>query len=143
MIVAIKAAAVTIEVALTSVLASQAPSDEFATRIALYAAALTGAGYLFKNVVRPVVKVLHRMAEAVEALEDLPAWRRRTDARVNRTNRRLRHVELGLGQIGSGQMAILRELGIEDSVRRQFSDPIDFERWLESEADGDEDELEV
>lgn len=123
----------TIEIALASVLAEAAPPDQLATRIALYAAAATGLAWLFKNVLRPIAKVLHRMAQAVEALEDLPNWRRKTD-------RRIRHLELAVGHVYSGQKAILRELGLEDQVRRQFDDPQVLERLLADFADDDEDE---
>lgn len=135
MLVAVKAAVALVEVALTSTLATSAPPDELATRIALYAGAGAGVAWLFKNVARPVAKVLHRMALAVESLEDLPAWREQIDQRLDRKNRRIRHLELGLGQLASGQQAILRELRIEDKVRQQFTDPAEFERWLEAEGD--------
>lgn len=138
MILALKAAAVAGEVLLTTVVATSPAGDELATRIALYAAAGAGLAWLFRNVLRPIGKILHRMAQAVEALEDLPLWRRQTDARIDKASRRIRHMELGLGQMASGQMAILRELGLENSVRQQFADPVDFERWLAEDADDDE-----
>jgi hypothetical protein len=130
---ALKAFIASIEVMASWILATSAPSDELATRLALYAAAGAGAAWLWKNVLRPVAKVLHRMAKAVETLEDLPTWRRKTD-------RRIRHMELAMGHMNSGQSAILRELGLEDKVRQTFSDPQVVERLLADFADDDDEE---
>jgi hypothetical protein len=130
----VKTAAVTFEVALSWILA--AAIDDTATRIVLYAAAGAGLAWFWKNVLRPVAKVLHRMADGVEALEELPSWRQGVDARMDRTETRIKHLELGVGQVSSQQETLLRELGVEDKVRRQFSDPAAFERWL-GDADDD------
>lgn len=135
MIAAVKVAVVLLTVLMSWVLTAATTGDTLAERVVLYTAAATGLGWLWQRMLRPAAKVLHRMAQAVEALEDLPVWRKRTDARIDRTNRRLRHMELGIGQMASGQRAILRELGLEDSVRKQFADPVDFERWLEGMQD--------
>lgn len=126
MIATVKVAVVTAEITFTSVAA--AATDTLAERVVLYTAAATGIGWLWRNMLRPCAKVLHRMAAAVEALEDLPVWRRRTD-------RRIKHIELGLGQMASGVRAIVRELGIENDVRQQFATPAEFERWLQEDAD--------
>lgn len=107
-----------------------------ATQIAVLSAGVAGLHWLWRNMLRPAAKILQRMAEAVEALEGLPVWR-------CATNRRIRHLELGLGQIASGQRALLRELGIEDKVRQEFSDPDTLERLLADFANEDDEELEA
>jgi hypothetical protein len=129
----VKALVALTEMVAATLLAAAAAPDGLATRIALYAAAGAGAAWLWKNVLRPVAKVLHRMAKAVEALEDLPTWRRKTD-------RRIRHMELVMGHMNSGQSAILRELGLEDKVRQTFSDPQVVERLLADFGDDDDEE---
>src|SRR4051812_8329204 len=89
---AFKAFMASIEVSVAWVLATGV--DDQATRIALYAAAAAGRAWFWRNVLLPMAKVLHRLAAAVEALEDLPVWRKRTE-------RRIKHLELGVGHIAS------------------------------------------
>lgn len=119
---AFKAFMASVEVSVAWILATGV--DDQATRIALFAAAAAGLAWFWRNMLVPLAKVLHRLAAAVEALEDLPVWRKRTE-------RRIKHLELGVGHIASGQKAMLRELGIEDKVRREFEGTEAFERWMD------------
>jgi hypothetical protein len=109
----VKAVAGLVEVVLAGVLAASDTFDGTAYRVSLYAAAFAGVAWTWKNVLRPVAKILHRMALGVEALEELPRWRETTDLRIE-------HLERSGLRIESGQEAILRELGLEDKVRRTW-----------------------
>lgn len=97
-------------------LAAAQPPDALAARIALYITVLIGLAWVWKRMLVPASKVLARTVKALEALEGLPAYRRRTDRRLYRVEKRIRWIDNAL-------TAILRELGIEDKVRRMYSTP--------------------
>lgn len=108
-----KLAAVEGSLAMVIIAASNA-LDGTAEKIVLWAAAGAGLIWFWANVARPIAKIVKRTAAAVEAFEDLPADRERLD-RVERAQQKLEN----------GQAAIIRELGIEDQVRRM--DPTWFD----------------
>lgn len=81
--------------------------DGTAEKVVLYAAAGAGLLWLWANVLRPAGKIVRRTAAAVDAFEDLPKWQKR-----------LSDVEKDVKALKNGQAAIIRELGIEDQVRR-------------------------
>lgn len=107
------------EMVVVALLAATTAVDGTASRIALFAAAGAGILWTYAHVVRPIVRILARTVNAVEALEELPQWREETDKRVT-------HLEILTARIHSGQRAIIRELGIEEDVRRTFPTPEDF-----------------
>lgn len=111
----LKAAAVALGMAGMEVwaLSSVTSPGGVAAQVAVLAAGVAGLHWLWRNLLRPMVRVLHRTAVAVETLETLPRWRRETD-------RRVRHLERQGTRLESGQAAILRELGLEDYVRRMY-----------------------
>lgn len=108
--------------------ATSAFGDALAERVVLYSAAGTGLLWLWRNLLRPVSKVLHRLAKSVEALEDLPRWRDATDLRIE-------DLEIGQEQVKSGVSAILRELGLEDKVRRMHEGEMRLEQMRERRAE--------
>lgn len=96
--------------------ATTAPPDGLAGRVALYAAAAAGLAWFWRRMLVPMAKVLQRTVTALEVLEELPAWRDKTDRRLSRIEKRTRWNDNAL-------TALLRELGIEDRVRRMYSTP--------------------
>lgn len=85
--------------------------DGTAEKVVLYGAALTALLWIYHNIGKPFAKIIKRTAAAVDAFEDLPEWQKRTDKRIG-------VVEQQFTRIENGQAAIIRELGLEDQVRR-------------------------
>lgn len=103
--------------------------DMWAERVVLYAAAGAGLLWFYFNVLRPFAKLLKRTVAAVESFERLPGWQAETDERLAALETEVVHVH-------NGQRAIIRELGIEDQVRR-----IDPRRWGTLPAEIRDDDL--
>lgn len=85
--------------------------DGAAEWLVLYAAAGAALLWFYGSLLRPLAKLVKRTVQAVEAFEALPDWRTDTDERLAALETEVAHVH-------NGQKAIIRELGIEDQVRR-------------------------
>lgn len=97
-----------VEGALIAIVVAAANSlDGTAEKVVLYTAAGAGIVWFWVNVMRPAAKIIRRTAAAVDAFEELPGWQKR-----------ITDVEKDVRNIRNGQAAIIRELGIEDQVRR-------------------------
>lgn len=88
--------------------------DGTAQKIVLWGAAGAALLWFWGNVLRPVTKIIRRTAAAVDAFENLPGWQER----LVKVERRQDDFMRGQAVIDNGVKAIVRELGIEDQVRR-------------------------
>jgi hypothetical protein len=102
--------ALALEIAVASFVGALSTTD-WAAKITLYAAALAGLGWFYVNVLRPLVRLIKRTVDAVDAFEGLPDFQVKTEVRT-------RVLEGRSAELHNGQQAIIRELGIEDHVRK-------------------------
>lgn len=106
-----KLVAVLLGEGMVAVVAAASGLDGSAEKIVLYSAAGAGLLWFHFNVLRPLAKLIKRTVEAVGAFERLPGWQEETDERLAALEHEIVHVH-------NGNKAIIRELGIEDQVRR-------------------------
>lgn len=92
--------------------------DGTAERVVLWAAAAAGLVWFYANVLRPITKIIKRTAAAVDAFEGLPRTLQESDERMSAMEAEQGRQSVALARVSNAMAAILRELGLEDQVRR-------------------------
>lgn len=102
--------------------------DGQAQDVVTLTAALAGLLWVHVNILRPLAKAIKRLLSSIDAFEALPDTLADNDERMTAIEAELGRVLSRQKVMHNGQRAIIRELSLEDQVRR-LAEEHDLELW--------------